>query len=161
LLPDGKRILFTPEGGVPKVHTQDVGGGKLHAITREGVISLSYSVSPDGKFFVGRGSDEKFYLYPIDGGQPRLLPEFQQGEEPIQWSTDGISLYLFNPEELPCPIYRINTITGERTLVRKLMPSDALGVTGIESVRLTPDEQTFAYSYYRSLSTMYLVGGLQ
>ena len=45
--------------------------------------------------------------------------------------------------------------------LKKLMPPDAAGVVEIVSVVLTPDVASYAYSYHRILSDLFLVDGLK
>ena len=51
--------------------------------------------------------------------------------------------------------------TGELTPVCTLMPLDPAGVSEIVQIIFTPDARTWAYSYRRLLSDLYLVKGLQ
>ena len=40
-----------------------------------------------------------------------------------------------------------------------LDPGDPAGVTSIHRIRMTPDARTFAYSYFREQSDLFLVQG--
>jgi Tol biopolymer transport system component len=162
-LPDGKRFVFSgnePERGV-RLYLQDLVGAKPQAISPEGVNALQFAVSPDGKFVAGVGPDQKGYLYPISGGEPRSIPGFAPGELPITWTTDSRSLYVYRSGELPARVYRLEVESGRRTLWKQLMPSDSAGVNHIGPVLLTPDGTSYVYGYHRTLSDLYLVDGLQ
>ncbi len=161
--PDGKRFLFSgnePGRGV-RLYLQDLAGGKPRAITPEGVSTPAFSISPDGRFVAGIGPDQKGYLYPVAGGEPGLIPGLASGEEPIRWSADGRSLYIYRPGELPAKIHRLDLATGQRTLFKQLMPSDPAGVNHIGPIVLTPDGKTYVYGYHRTLSDLYLAEGLK
>jgi hypothetical protein len=118
-------------------------------------------ISPDRDLVAAVGPDQKGYLYPIAGGDPRPIPGLATGEEPIEWTADGHSLYIYRPGELPAKVYRLDLATGERTLWRQLMPSDPAGVERIGPIRMTPDGKTYVYGYHRTLADLYLVDGLK
>ena len=161
--PDGKRFVFAgnePGHGV-RLYVQDPAGGKPQAISPEGVEVAAFAISPDGQFVAGVGPDQKGYLYPVTGGEPRPIPGFSPGEEPINWGEDGSSLFINPSGEMPARVYRLNVTTGQRTLMKQLMPSDPAGVEHIGPILITPDGKTCVYGYHRTLSDLYLVEGLK
>ncbi|HET6219919.1 MAG TPA: protein kinase, partial [Acidobacteriaceae bacterium] len=128
--PDGKRILFSadePGKGV-RFYIYDMASGTSKPISQEGVNGTAFALSPDAQQIAAIGPDEKGYLYPVAGGDPQPIAGFNQGEQPITWSADGQSLYIYQPGELPARVYRLEMKTGKRTLWKELMPSDPAGV---------------------------------
>ena len=162
-LPDGKGFVFAGKepGHAARIYRQDSSSAKPVAISPEGVDPLVLVLSPDGKMAAGVGSDEKAYLYPVAGGDPHPIPGFDVGEQPIQWSADGKSLYVYRPGELPAKISRLEVTTGHRTPWKELLPSDPAGVSSIGPVLFTPDGKSWVYGYHRILSDLYLVEGLK
>jgi predicted Ser/Thr protein kinase len=161
--PDGKRILFSgnePGQGV-RLYVDDITSGKSQPITPEGVDGNAFFVSPDSQWVAGIGPDRKGYLYPVGGGEPRVIPGLNPGEQPITYSSDGRSLYIYQPGELPASVYRLDIQTGQRTLWRQLLPSDPAGVETIGPILMTPDAQTCIFGYHRMLADLYLVEGLK
>ena len=161
--PDGKRILFSgnePGQGV-RLYVDDIASGKSQPITPEGVDGNAFFVSPDSQWVAGIGPDRKGYLYPVGGGEPRVIPGLNPGEQPITYSSDGRSLYIYQPGELPASVYRLDIQTGHRTLWRQLLPSDPAGVETIGPILMTPDAQTCIFGYHRMLADLYLVEGLK
>jgi len=161
--PDGKRVLFSgnePNHGV-RLYVQDVDGGKTKAISPEGVHATAFLVSPDSQSVAAIGPDQQGYFYPISGGEPRPIRGLEAGEQPVAWSLDGRSLYIYRPGELPAKIYRLDLATSQKTFLRQLMPSDAAGVETIGPILLTPNAKTCVYGYHRTLSDLYLVDGLR
>ncbi len=160
LLPDGKRLLF--EGYEPgRAHrswVQSVSGGKPAPITPEG--TAGHQVSPDGKLLAAVDSDRRFWLYPMDGGQPRALSGIEPGEDAIRWSADGKYLFVAS-DTIPVEVHRVGVVTGRRQLVYTLAPSDAAGLWNIGPVLVTPDGKSYVYSDYRILSDLYLASGLR
>jgi eukaryotic-like serine/threonine-protein kinase len=161
--PDGKRILFSgnePGKGV-RLYVSDPASGKNLPITPEGVSGTAFVISPDSQVVAGIGPDQKGYLYPVSGGEPRVIPGLNPGEQPITFSADGNSLYIYQPGELPARVNRLDVRTGQRTLWRELMPTDPAGVETIGPILMTPDAKTCVFGYHRMLADLYLVEGLK
>ena len=161
--PDGKRVLFSgnePGKGV-RLYVLEVASGKSQAITPEGVNGTRFVISPDSQWVAGIGPDQKGYLYPVGGGEPRMINGLNPGEQPITFSSDGSSLYLYQPGELPAKVDRLDIQTGKRALWKQLMPSDPAGVENIGPILLTPDAKNCVYGYHRMLADLYLVEGLK
>ncbi len=74
-------------------YVQDVETGSMRPITPEGVHMPEKAATPDGKSVLVL-LDGKWFLYPIDGGQPRPLSLLGTGDNPRQWSADGRFLYV-------------------------------------------------------------------
>ncbi len=161
--PDGKHILFSadePGKGV-RFYVYELASGKSQPISQEGVNGTAFALSPDAQQIAAIGPDQKGYLYPVAGGDPQLIAGFNQGEQPITWSGDGKSLYIYQPGELPARVYRLDIKTGQRTLWKELMPSDPAGVENIGPIYMTPDAKTCVFGYHRMLADLYLVEGLK
>jgi Tol biopolymer transport system component len=161
--PDGKHIVTSGNepGKGTRLYVYDVNSGKSNAITPEGVSATSFAISPDARDVAAIGPDQKGYLYPLAGGEARVIPGFNPGEEPITWSSDGHSLYVYQPGELPARVFRLDVHTGQRTLWKQLMPSDPAGVENIGPVLMTPDAKTCVFGYHRMLADLYLAEGLK
>jgi Tol biopolymer transport system component len=161
--PDSKRFVFSgnePDRGV-RLFVQDMTDGKAKPFSPEGTSAFSISLSPDGRVVAAIGPDQKGYLYPVAGGEPRLIPGLESGEEPIIWGPENQSLFVYRPGQLPAKIYRLNVGNGERTLWKQLMPSDPAGVNHIGPILLSSDGKTYVYGYHRTLTDLYLVEGLK
>jgi Tol biopolymer transport system component len=162
-LPDGKRFLFqgTEAGHSPRVYRQDLDGGVPIAISPEG-YQLDYAlVSPDGKYTVGLAPDRKPCLLSVAGAEPTMIPGAAATDSSIQWTSDGRSLYLFRFGGLPAQVQRLELGTGKRRPWKSLAPMDRAGVHGITVIVMTTDGRICLYSYVRTLSELYLVGGLK
>ena len=161
--PDGKRILFTadePGKGV-RFYIYEMDSGKSQPISQEGVNGTAFSISPDAQQIAAIGPDQRGYLYPVTGGDPKPIAGMNQGEQPITWSGDARSLYIYQPGELPARVYRLDLQTGQRTLWKELMPSDPAGVENIGPIYMTPDAKTCVFGFHRMLADLYLVEGLK
>lgn len=161
-LPDGKRIICSgnEQGHSARLYVQEIGGGKPRAISPEGVGRGS--ISPDGKFVASVGHDQKLMLYPVDDGEPHVTPVAVTAEDTlITWSADGRSIYMYKKGEVPTRVYRADISTGRKELWKTLLPADPAGVSDLSHVVMTPDAKSYAYSYTRTLSDLYLVDGLK
>ena len=158
--PDGERLLFTGNepGKPPRTFVQNRHGGKPVPITPEGMTGTR--VSPDQQFVtVAKGG--KLYLFPIAGGELRPIADLEQRETAIRWSTDGHFLFLsklMGPSVLI--INRLDVNTGRQEQWKELKTPDPVGVQIREAV-ITPDGKSYAYSYQRDISTLYLADGLR
>ena len=159
-LPDGKRIVVNGnEPGHPgRTYVVDVAGGKPVPVTPEGVYATL--PSPDGKFLAGETADRKLDLFPLDGGPVRHIPDLEPGYVLAHWSADSKALYVYRSGEMPLKIQRLDIATGKTKPVRELVPADRGGVVSIAPVVTNMDASEFAYTYYQTLSVLYVVSGL-
>src|SRR5262249_16641984 len=159
--PYSRRILFVGQEDKHglRSYVQDLDGGAPRPFTPENVKALS--ISPNEKWAAAMGPDQAISLWPIAGGPPRLVRGSQPGDRPVAWSADSQSLWLFRRDEVPARVYRLDIASGQRHLWKTLMPSDPAGVYTILEFQVTPDGRSYAYSYKRLLSQLYLAKGLK
>ncbi len=162
-LPDGRIVFAGNEAnrGV-RLFVQGVDGGKPQAITPEGIATAfpGFAISPDGRLVAAIGSDRRGMLFRIAGGESRHISGIVDGEFPLRFSEDGRSLYVWK-RELPARVYRVDLATGNRELWKELMPVDPGGVERISNVVVTPDAKSYAYTFSRLLSDLFVVEGLK
>ncbi len=163
---DGKRFVVSGNEKSHRVrlYVEDLNGTKPRAITPEGVAPFEFAISPDSKTVAAIGPDGKGYLFPVepaDKSEPRAIAGFDSNDLPIEWSSDGLALYVYKRGETPANVYRLNLKTGTKTSVRQLEPFDPAGVYLIGPVAFTADAKTSVYGYRRVLSTLSLVNGLK
>jgi serine/threonine protein kinase/Tol biopolymer transport system component len=160
-LADGKRITLNasePGRGV-RIYLVDLEGGKPLPVTPEGIAKGL--VSPDGQFILRADQAGVFAVYRIAGGEPHPLPGLEPGFCPLQWSEDNSSVYGYRPGQTPPKVYKVNVVTGEKTLVQELQPQVNTGLVTTAAVVVTRDGSRFAYSYYQVFSVLYLISGLR
>ena len=168
--PDSKRIVFVgaPTGRKVRSYALDLSdstaGGQPRAITPEGVWGTL--LSPDGRFLAARDDDGRYSLYPIQGGEPAPLRGLRDGDLPVQWSTDGKTIYLQEKSDWPARIVRLDVATGRRQEWKEFVPADRTGLSSVfnsfrNTFHVTPDGKVYAYTVVHSLSTLYLVQGLK
>jgi Tol biopolymer transport system component len=158
--PDGEKILF--EGNEPnrpaRTFVQELDGGKPFPLTPEGVNASH--VSPDQKYVTVVAAG-KLSLFPIRRGDTKRIANLEPGESVIRWSGDGRFLFLRKLDDpASLEIDRLDVVTGRRELWKELKAPDSVGVQ-IGQVVLTPDGNSYAYSFQRDISTLYLAQGLK
>ena len=161
-LPDGKRFVFTgtEAGHGARLYVESLDDAKPHAFSMEGIAS-GMVVSRDGTTVAARGPDQKIYLFPVNGGDAKVVANTEPGEFPTAWSADGRSLFVITRGQIPAQVFRIDIATGQRTFWRSFEPADAAGIDTIRGVLVSADEKSYVYGYTRTLSDLYLVDGLK
>jgi len=154
-LADGKRITINGKepGHEVRCYLVNLDGGKPTPITPYGITGGL--VSPDGQSIV---ADDD--LYPIAGGPPHLIPGLEPDFVPIQWSEDNSAVYGYRRGQIPTKVYKVNLVTGEKSVIQDLQPEASAGVVYIAPVVVSHDGSRFAYSYYQVFSVLYIISGL-
>jgi serine/threonine protein kinase/Tol biopolymer transport system component len=157
--PDGRRIVLCgiEPGRASRVYVQEIPGGKPQPVTPEG--THLGALSPDGKLVLARSSDGSWAAYPIEGGEPKPVPGLTAKDQTIRWSTDGQSVYVFDPREVPSRVERFTLATGQRDLMMVVGAENRIGLTRVTWVSMADDPRVYAYSCYRELSSLFVVDG--
>jgi tRNA A-37 threonylcarbamoyl transferase component Bud32/Tol biopolymer transport system component len=160
--PDGRRLLIAgnEENRPRRLFIQDLSGGDPKPFTPEGVWTLENAISPDGKWVAAGARDEgaPMSLYPVEEGDVRAIPGLSPKDYVLRWSPDALHLFVTEGERGGAlSIFRLDLETGVREPWKDLTPADPAGVPGIAWVCLTPDGRSYAYTYARVLSDLYLV----
>jgi len=169
-LPDGRIIMAVRTAAGPRMYVQARGGAEPQALTPAGMAIGTVDaegggagikpVSPDGKWVLVFDRMGAGWLYPLAGGEPRAVPGVIAGDQPAGWSADGERLYVYQPQEVPLKVHEIRIATGERKLLHDINVGNLAGIYKMGPLLLTPDGQSFAYGYIRTLSTLYAAEGL-
>jgi hypothetical protein len=162
-LPSGSGIVFVGNeaGHGLRLYAMNLDGGPPRPFSPEGMRRTGVTVRPDGKAATGTDITGVCALYPIDGGARETLPGIEPGEIPARWSADGSTLFVYQRGSLPARVTRVDVKTGRREPWTEITPADRAGVTGVSSIRLTPDGQYYAYSVVQRLSELHLVDRLK
>ena len=166
-LPDSKRIVFTgyTADNTPRGYLQEIPAGLPRAITPPGVILADKSAARDENSVLGLVGT-KWVLFPIQGGDGRPVPALTPEDMPLQWSHGGRYVYTVASVDVgtraAVDVFRVEVATGGRTLWKTLMPTDPVGVEDMrQTVVITPDAESYCYSYMRRLGDLFVVDGLK
>ena len=165
--PDGKQIVLAgaEQAGGMRLFRCDLQTGATVPITPEGarIRADHYQgipISPDGTRVAAVLQDGSLAIFPTSGGPGRRVPGLAKETLPIEWTSDGRSLFVVRLAESPARILRVDAETGVSGLWREIALVDTTGSFGPASVRLSRDGGACAYSYVRFLSELYAVSGL-
>lgn len=160
--PDGRRLVFTAAapGAGERVYVGERDGGPARALTPPGVVIRSNTITPDGRGFVTMGPDLDLWIWPLDGGAPRRVPE-TQGHEFLGFADGARELFVARSARFPIEVERVDAVTGKRRPWRTLRPADTRGTEGATRVRITPGGGAYLYAYPRQLSELFVVDGLR
>src|SRR5262249_38845818 len=162
-LPDGRSIVFSAamKDRPPRIYRRDMDTGKEQPISPEGYslpIALK-TVSPDGKWVIGFSDGGKPAIFPIGGGDPKPVLGINPIERPVAWTADGRSVYVVRRVENPMKVWQVDPETGQRRLYKEVVPAEPTPTIGV--FLITPDGQSYIYSFTRTFSDLYLVEGLR
>jgi Tol biopolymer transport system component len=162
-LPDGKRIIYSawPPGKPPRAYIASIEGGEARAITPEGVNSITHSVSPDGKFILAYDAEHaKIMMYPVDGGEPRVVERPSDVGRIARWSDDGHSAFTGRGSP-PYTINRLDLYSGKAVPISTITLPDPTGFKGFAGFTISADGKTYVYSTTQVLSDLYLAHGIK
>jgi dipeptidyl aminopeptidase/acylaminoacyl peptidase len=158
-LPGGKQLLVSL---ADRLHVMDIGAKEARPLTRPGAAVAGFVPSPDGSW-VAAAEIDGINIYPIGGGEPRLVPGVPILEQaPVQWRADGRALYIAQliDSGRAARIDEVDIATGRRRRSQELRVADPTGSV-LWSLVMTPDGKEYAYDARSSRSALYLVKGLR
>jgi len=133
--------------------------GSPHLLAHEPGAIVS-PISPDGSSFVSERPDGTRWLAsfkPTDGRRLAIAA----GEFPIEWNTDGSSLFIGKEGDARLTISRMELGSGRRFAVKDIAVSDPAGFTTFFGEFVTPDARTIVFSMGRVLGDVFIVEGLR
>jgi eukaryotic-like serine/threonine-protein kinase len=160
-LPDGRFFCNGNEPGRrARAFIIDMKGNET-PLTAEGIVGVA--VSPDGEELLTQDSDSgKFGMFAVGGGKARELPQLQDGDQPLDFSSDGNAVLLRRRgSENGAEIWRVEMGSGKRTLIRTISLPAVTSITGRPAPIISRDGKNYAYRYYIRSSAEYLVEGLK
>jgi len=166
-LPGGKGFVINAQDKGGKAVLAVVGpeGGKPRILTTEGYVpNLNVIVSPDGERLAYGDKDGKIRILKVSDGQTSTVPFaiLDQDDDLLTWTLDGRFLLLGHEAAMPLRVDRLEISTGRRAVWKNLMPEDPTGLIGVSRPSVSPDGETYAYSYLRNLvDDLYLVDGIR
>jgi len=166
-LGDSKHIVFTgySAANLARGYIQEIPGGTPRPITPDGVVLAGKATVRDEHSVLGRLGAE-WMLFPIEGGSGQPAASLSLQDIPLQWSHGGRYLYTVpaasGARQAAVGVSRVTMATGERIQWKTLEPSDPVGVEDMrETLTITPNAESYCYSYMRRLGDLFVVVGLE
>lgn len=159
-VPDGSGLVYmAAESNQPaRSYWMDL-NGKSRPITAIGTTGVF--VTPDSKNLLALDGERKRWLYPLAGGEPVPFPaKLNDDDLIVRFEPDGKSI-LVRRRGVPAKIARVFLNSNQREELRQISPSDPAGVQSISNIRFSADGKSYAYSYSRTLSDLWVVDGLK
>lgn len=156
---DGEDIFFVgrESGHGPRCYVEKVSGGQPRAMTPEGIAYCS--VAPDGKVLAVTDDLRGLVYASSSSATPEREIRLNPGEVPIGWTKD--SRYLYLTDVRGNEILRYEFATGRRQPWKELpLPASPAEIKHGGGLAITPDGQSYAYTYSISHTDLYLVRGL-
>jgi DNA-binding winged helix-turn-helix (wHTH) protein/Tol biopolymer transport system component len=159
--PDSKRVLLQMRvpGEEARNVIQDIDGGEPRPILQPGLTGRW--ISPDGNYLIATGRGKPRSIYPIDSVDPRPIKGLEDGELILGWDIDGHSIYTGQGVGVPMKLYKLDSLTGKREMIKEVAGLNAAGLFSIDSLRITADGKSYAYGYSNFLSHLFLVDELK
>lgn len=161
--PDGASLCLTasePGEGV-RLYRLNLKSGRWKRVSDDQASGFQEArVSRNGRFAVTLGSEGEFVLYSVEDGSKQSLPGIPPHGRVVHFGHDDRSIFYFLRGQVSAPIYRLDLATGERTHWADIAPPSPAGVVTLTRIIMTPDAETFVYSYPRFLTNLYTVTGL-
>ena len=161
--PDGKRILLwgnEENRGLRLYELALDGDGTLRPVGPEGAI-WPVVIAPDGRRVALTSPERVLTIYDLAGNDPPVpVRGAAKGDQVLTWGPDdGLYVHQFS-SRISTRVERIDLRTGERTLWHELAPNDPAGVMNLHPVYVAMDLETYAFSYRRFLSELYVARNL-
>ncbi len=158
-LPDGRGVILAASeaGHAQRTYVQDLRGGPPRPVTPEGIAGAL--VSPDGRQVAAVSWEQQLFVCPVDGGDCQPVARLFPDEIPVQWSTDGRSVYV-RRAGASLNVDCIDIGAGRRVPWKTFRVPDPAGIR-MGALVMTPDGAGYAYNYMRWLDDLYLVTGLK
>ena len=159
--PDGKRLWFNARepGHQGRAYVQAIEKGDPTPLLPEGLKARA--ISWDGAMIAAVDPERRMVFFSADGQPMPVRHDLPPETEPIVFSTDGRSLFVFAYGQIPTPVYKLDLASGKKQLWKELVPPDRAGLESMNKVRVTPDGRFYAYNYARCQNDLYLVEGLR
>lgn len=161
-LPDGKRAVAsaTDSGGALGLWTIALDGAAAPVRIAASLMVRNSAVSPDSARLAVLAPDGKLKIFSTYGkGDPVEVP-VEGRLAPLHWSRDGEWLFVQHLDKvLPARVSRVRLATGETRPWKTIAPADSSGVNSITGIVIGADEEHYAYSYRRALSSLFAAEG--
>lgn len=155
--PDNKHILISSRTSpaLPEFYSMDFSGNKVRLPIE--AIEEQVLISPDGDSLLLTSGDQAYKIYSLSSGKSIPFNGVESGELPMRWSQDQKSIFVRSLFSLPAKVYKVEVSSGKRNLFKEITVPDPAGFVVFTNIIVSDDQQSYAYSYRRGLSTLFLI----
>lgn len=118
---------------------------------------FGHIVSADGRRILAKPAEGAAVEFGPEGEGPRPVPGLLPGDLLLRFAEDDRHVFVQAALTSPSPIVRVDTVTGERSLWRELVPRDAAGVSILDRLYMSRDGSAYVYSTRRVVSRLMVV----
>jgi eukaryotic-like serine/threonine-protein kinase len=164
--PDGRSLMVMAfeEGRPMRLYRVDRAGGAPVPITPEGVAfptgAMPKPMSADGRRFFAVAGDGELLIHDATTLEVTGRYPLEVDESPVRWNADGTEVYLSRRGDVPVRTTRLDLASGRRVPDLEVAPLDPTGVFGGRTIVLTADGQSYATTFTRLMTELYLIRGL-
>ena len=162
--PDRRRLIVaaSEKGKAERLWERAIAGDSpARPISAPGFWALTQGfLSPDGHWAAMSDADDRLWLIPVEGGDPKRIPGVEEGESFAGWTGDGKAIHVSRYSDR-LQIHRIAPLTGDRSLWKEAFLPDSAGAQRPYAVVVARDAEAWAAGYQSLLGELYLVDGLK
>jgi eukaryotic-like serine/threonine-protein kinase len=157
--PDGKSVVMVANeaGRASRCYAQEISGGPPHPVTPEGTSGGVFS--PDGLRLLYLTPAGTSVIQRIGSPTVQPVPGLTPVDRVVLWSGPEDHLFTYRPTDVPTRLERLDLASGRREFVREIAPADRSGVLRISGIALADDTKSYAYSYVKMTSQLFVVEG--
>jgi Tol biopolymer transport system component len=159
--PDGKHLLLTgaTEGQPLRTYEMDIEGGSPQPLGPADFTGIA--VAKDGRRIAGGNAAGETVVFDRETKKMQVVAGIDSHEIVKKWTEDGQALIVSLRTLWQASVYRVETATGKRTLLKSVELSERAGsrVNLASGFAYAEDSKTYVYNTLRALGTLYVVEG--
>ncbi len=137
-------------------------GSEPILVSKTPVTRWAYlQVSADGLWAAAGTEDLRLVIISLRDGATFPVPRTPQRTTPRSWSPEGHLWVTEEDRRGATRLLRIEPHTGDVLEERTVGPADLGGASNIGTLAMTPDGKKLAFTYERSVSSLFIVRGLE
>lgn len=155
-------VVGSASGSAVRFWVQKTDGSPPKAVTPEGMGNGLLLTLNHMDYVGAHEANGSVRLYPLDGGEPKLVAGFARTDSLVGGSSELNTMYVMpDAPAIPRTVEKLNVVTGQRHPFASIPPTDSAGLLGLGRPRITADEKRFVGTQYRQVSILYVASGLK
>jgi hypothetical protein len=125
------------------------------------VTRFCFQVSADGLWAAASTEDLRLVIISLRDGATFPVPRTPQSTTPWSWSPEGQLWVTEDDGRGATRLLRLEPHTGDVLEERTVGPAERGGASTIRMLAMTPDGKKLAFTYDRSVNSLFIVRGLE